>query len=71
MVYVVLQRIILVQMESPVLRLFYTESYFSGLCGFTKNHARTTRDSRVYVVLLRITLVQISTSGGSRVYVIL
>jgi hypothetical protein len=27
-VYVVLQRIILVQMETPVLRLFYTESYW-------------------------------------------
>ena len=43
----VLQRIILVQLENP------------GLCGSTKNHTGTARESRVYVVLQRIILVQL------------
>jgi hypothetical protein len=36
-----------------------TNEGFSVLCGYTKNHTGTTKDSRVYVVLQRITLVQI------------
>ena len=40
----------------------------SSVCGSTKNHAGTTRDSRVYVVLQRIALVQIGTSGSMLFY---
>ena len=66
--YVVLHKLVLVEMEVPVLRLFYKESYWyksqlQCLCGSTQNHNGTTRDSRVYVVLQRIILVQIDTSG--------
>ena len=68
MVYVVLQRIILVQIETPVAMWFYTESYWNKwrlqcLCGSKKNHTGTTRDSKVYVALQRIILVQIETPG--------
>jgi hypothetical protein len=73
MVYVVLQRIILVQMEAPASMWVYKESYWYKwrlhcLCGSTKNHTGTTRDSRVYVVLQRITPVQIGTSGSMLCY---
>jgi hypothetical protein len=45
-VYVVLQRIILVQIETP------------GVYGSIKNHTGKNRDYRVYAVLQRILLVQ-------------
>ena len=89
-VYVVLQRIILVQIETSRSMWFYKESYwykwrlqclgyftqnhtgthegFSVLCDSTKNYAGTTRDSRVYVVLQGITLVQIWSSGSMWFY---
>ena len=62
-VYVVLQRIILVKIETPISMWFYKESYwynqrFQGLCGSTKNHTGTNRDPRVQVILQRILLVQ-------------
>ena len=68
MVYVVLQRSILVQMKAPVSKLFYKESYWykrqlQCLCGSTKNHIDATRDSRVYMVLQRMILVQIEAPG--------
>ena len=88
--YVVLQRIMLVQIETSRSIWFYKGSYwykwrlqclgystqnptgtnegFIVLCGSTKNHAGTTRDSRVYVVLQRITLVQIWPSGSMWFY---
>jgi hypothetical protein len=55
-------------MEAPVLRLFYKEAYWyerqlQWFCGSTKNHTGTNRDSRVYVILQRIILVQIETPG--------
>jgi hypothetical protein len=60
-------------MTAPVSIRFYKESYwynykFQGLCGSTKIHTGTTRDSRIYVVLQRITLVQIGTSGSMWFY---
>jgi hypothetical protein len=89
-VYVVLQRIMLVQIETSRSIWFYKGSYwykwrlqclgystqnptgtnegFIVLCGSTKNHAGTTRDSRVCVVLQRITLVQIWPSGSMWFY---
>jgi hypothetical protein len=47
---------------------FYKESYWykwrlQCLGYSTKNHTGTTRDSRIYVVLQRIILVQIETPG--------
>ena len=65
--YVVLQKIVLVEMEVPVLRLFYKESYWyksqlQCLCGSTKNNTGTNGGSSVYVVLQRIILVQIVSS---------
>ena len=51
--YVVLQRIILVQMKAQVSMWLYKESYWykqrlQFLCGSTKNYTGTNRDSRVY-----------------------
>jgi hypothetical protein len=72
MVYVVLQRIILVQMEAPVLRLFYKESYWykrqlQWLCGSTKNPG-TNEGSSFYVVLQRIMQVQLEIPGSMWFY---
>jgi hypothetical protein len=50
MVYVVLQRIILVQR-------------IEGICGSTKNHTGANGGSSVYVALQRIILVQIEPPG--------
>ena len=50
MVYVVLQRIILVQR-------------IQGICGSTKNHTGANGGSSVYVALQRIILVQIEPPG--------
>ena len=63
MVYVVLQRIILVQMEAPASMWFHKESYWytwrlQCLCGSTNNHHGINRDSMVNVVLQTIMLVQ-------------
>ena len=64
MVYVILQRIILVQIKIQGYMCFYKESYWykrrlQWLCGSTKNHHGINRDSMVNVVLQRIMLVQI------------
>ena len=68
-VYVVLQRIILVQMEAPVSMWFHKEPYWHKwriqcLCGSIKNHTGTNCDSRVYFVLQRIMLLQIESPGS-------
>jgi hypothetical protein len=72
-VYVVLQRLILVQIETPVYMWFYKESYWykwrlQGLCGSIKNHTGTNRDSGVYAVLQRIILVQMEAPVSMWVY---
>ena len=56
MVYVVLQRIILVQIETPV------------LCGSTKNHTGTNNSSNVYVIPQRIILLQLEIPGYMWIY---
>jgi hypothetical protein len=72
-VYVVLQRIILVQMDAPASMWFHNEPYWykwriQCLCGSIKNHTGTNSDSRVYFVLQRIMLIQIESPGSMSFY---
>ena len=58
MVYVVLQRIILVQLEIPGSMWFWYKQNHRGLDYSTKHPTGTNESSSVYVVLQRIILVQ-------------